>query len=93
MKTLNVTLQNFVEFWAVATRPAGSENGLGMSTETAMKELAVLKDLFPLPPEPRSIFDEWQHLANGTSRILTFNVQDFARYKDIEVLNPETIGL
>jgi predicted nucleic acid-binding protein len=113
-ETLNVTLQNFVEFWAVATRPAGRENGLGMSTETAMQELAVLIDLFPLLPEPRSIFDEWQHLvtthqvsgknthdarlvaamkANGISRILTLNVQDFARYKDIEVLNPETIGL
>jgi hypothetical protein len=51
-EALKVTVQNFVEFWAVATRPAGSENGLGMTTETAMNELAVLLDLFPMLPEP-----------------------------------------
>jgi predicted nucleic acid-binding protein len=98
----------------VATRPAGSENGLGMTTETAMNELAVLIDLFPLLPEPVSIFDEWQRLvtryrvsgknthdarlvaamkSNGIGKILTFNVQDFARYKDIEALHPETVRL
>jgi hypothetical protein len=32
-ETLHVTVQNFVEFWAAATRPYGKENGLGMSTE------------------------------------------------------------
>lgn len=41
-ETLKVTIQNFIEFWAVATRPAGSDNGLGMTTEAAMNELAIL---------------------------------------------------
>ena len=51
-ETLNVTAQNFIEFRAVATRPAGSENGLGMTIETVIKEVVMLKDLFPLLPEP-----------------------------------------
>jgi predicted nucleic acid-binding protein len=97
----------------VATRPATSENGLGMTTEAAMRELAVLIELFPLLPEPTSIFDEWQRLvtnyqvsgknthdahlvaamrAHGIDRILTFNVQDFARYKEIEALHPAAVG-
>jgi predicted nucleic acid-binding protein len=111
-ETLNVTVQNFVEFWAVATRPTGSENGLGMTPEDAMKELAVLKDLFPLLPEPSGLFDEWERLVatyrvsgknthdarlvaamnlNGIARILTFNVQDFNRYQDIEALHPQSV--
>jgi hypothetical protein len=31
--------------------------------------------------------------AHGIGKILTFNVQDFARYKEIEALHPETVGL
>jgi hypothetical protein len=30
-------------------------------------------------------------LANGVSRILTFNVQDFKRYREIEALHPEAV--
>src|SRR5580698_10309411 len=60
---LHVTVQNFVEFWAVATRPVANENGLGMLPDEAAKELAVLVDLFPLLPEPNSVFDEWRLLV------------------------------
>lgn len=112
-ETLHVTVQNFVEFWAVATRPTGNTNGLGMSTEAAMRELMVLMDLFPLLPESISLFDEWRRLVaqynvsgknahdarlvaamrtQGIARILTFNIQDFVRYKGIEALHPEAIG-
>ena len=112
-ETLNVTVQNFVEFWAVATRPAANENGLGMTTSAAIKELTNLIAFFPLLPEPRSIFDEWQRLvttykvsgksthdarlvaamrANGIGKILTFNIQHFTRYKEIEALHPDAIG-
>ena len=111
-ETLNVTVQNLVEFWAVATRPTGRENGLGMTPEEVMKELGVLKDLFPLLPEPGGIFDEWERVVvgyrvsgknthdarlvavmnlSGIARILTFNVQDFARYQGIEVLHPQSV--
>jgi predicted nucleic acid-binding protein len=62
-EALHVTVQNFVEFWAVATRPEKSENGLGMTPDMAAKELAVLKDLFQLLPEPDSVFTEWERLV------------------------------
>jgi len=74
-ETLNVAVQNLVEFWAVATRPEGSENGLGMTTETAMKELAVLKDLFPLLPEPSGLYEEWERLVT-TYRVAGKNTHD-----------------
>ena len=48
---LHVAVQNFVEFWAVATRPIEA-NGLGMTTDEVSHELAVLKDLFPVLAEP-----------------------------------------
>jgi predicted nucleic acid-binding protein len=31
--------------------------------------------------------------AHGIARILTFNVQDFARYREIEALHPDAVGL
>jgi hypothetical protein len=44
-ETLHLAVQNLIEFWAVATRPE-TENGLGMSIETVVGELTVLKRLF-----------------------------------------------
>lgn len=64
-ETLHVAVQNLIEFWAVATRPAGSLNGLGMTTEAAMQALAVIKALFPLLPEPAGVFDEWERLVSA----------------------------
>jgi predicted nucleic acid-binding protein len=55
--------QNLIEFWAVATRPVATENGLGMTTEQAGRELAAIKDLFPILTEPASIFEEWESLV------------------------------
>lgn len=83
-----------------------------MTTGIAMKELAVLMDLFPLLPESASVFDEWRQLVaryavsgknthdarlvaamltNGMGQILTFNVQDFVRFKEIEALHPAAV--
>jgi predicted nucleic acid-binding protein len=62
-ETLNVVAQNFIEFWAVAKRPAGKENGLGMTCEAVTKEVAVIKGLFRLLPEPAAIFGEWERLV------------------------------
>jgi predicted nucleic acid-binding protein len=74
-EALYVTVQNFVEFWAVATRPEKSENGLGMSPDMAAKELAVLKDLFQLLPEPDSVFTEWERLVT-TYKVSGKNTHD-----------------
>jgi predicted nucleic acid-binding protein len=61
-ETLCITVQNCVEFWAVATRPI-RDNGLGMTTEAASRELSVLKDLFSVLPESSSTLDTWEHLV------------------------------
>ena len=74
-ETLYVTAQDLVEFWAVATRPEKSENGLGMSPDMAAKELAVLKDLFQLLPEPDSVFVEWERLGT-TCKVSGKNTHD-----------------
>jgi predicted nucleic acid-binding protein len=74
-ETLHVTVQNFVEFWAVATRPERNENGLGMTTEVAAKELAALKKLFQLLPDPGSVFDEWEQLVT-TYKVSGKNTHD-----------------
>jgi predicted nucleic acid-binding protein len=71
---LHVAVQNFVEFWTVATRPVES-NGLGMTTEEAAQELAMLKDLFRLLPEPASIFEEWERLVT-TCKVAGKNTHD-----------------
>jgi predicted nucleic acid-binding protein len=62
-ETLTVAVQNLIEFWAVATRPVESQNGLGMTIETVTQALAAIKDLFPLLPEPAGIFNEWERLV------------------------------
>jgi len=62
-ETLNVTPQNLMEFWAVATRPT-SENGLGMTIEDAAAELASFQRLFTLLPETAMVFQEWERLVS-----------------------------
>jgi predicted nucleic acid-binding protein len=62
-ETLNVTPQNLMEFWAVATRPT-SENGLGMTVENAAVELAAFQRLFTLLPETALVFQEWERLVS-----------------------------
>jgi predicted nucleic acid-binding protein len=54
--------QNLIEFWAVATRPAGA-NGLGMTTAQAETELARVKSLFRLLPDTPEIYSEWETLV------------------------------
>jgi predicted nucleic acid-binding protein len=47
---LQISAQNLVEFWAVATRPV-TENGLGLVVEQAIFEMSALKSLFVVLPE------------------------------------------
>src|SRR5271155_3722038 len=63
-ESLCVCLQNFVEFWAVATRPSGPGNGLGLTPAAAKKELDGLADLFPIIPESDAIAGEWRQLVD-----------------------------
>jgi predicted nucleic acid-binding protein len=70
---LQITSQNLVEFWAVATRPA-SMNGLGYSVEEAMVEMANFKRLFTLLPES-PLQSEWERLVT-TYRVSGKNTHD-----------------
>lgn len=108
---LQITPQNLVEFWAVATRPV-AVNGLGLTVEKAINKVSAFKSLFVLLPElpvqseserlvkQYSVSGKNCHdarlvaamLVHGTDKILTFNVQDFARYNGIEVLDPRTVS-
>lgn len=110
-EALHVTVQNLTELWAVATRPAG-ENGLGLTTEAALKEVIAVKRFFSLLPETVPLLETWEDLVasyrvagrntydarlvaamkmHGLNRILTFNVQDFARYAGIEIIDPQAV--
>jgi predicted nucleic acid-binding protein len=62
-EAVTIAAQNLIEFWVVATRPAG-ENGLGMSAEFARRELARFKDLFQVLPESDLILPEWERLVS-----------------------------
>jgi predicted nucleic acid-binding protein len=57
-----LTPQNFIEFWAVATRPVEA-NGFGWSRERTMQEVADLQARFPLLPDSPEILTRWLDLV------------------------------
>ena len=57
-----LTPQNFIEFWAVATRPVVA-NGFGWNSERTTKEVAELQERFPLLPDSPDIFARWLELV------------------------------
>lgn len=59
---LYVTSQNFIEFWAVATRPLQS-NGLALTIEEAARELEGLKTIVSILPDTPDILSKWEDLV------------------------------
>ena len=57
-----LTPQNFIEFWAVATRPVNA-NGFDWSSERTTKEVTELQERFPLLPDSPEIFSRWLELV------------------------------
>lgn len=57
-----LTPQNFIEFWAVATRPVEA-NGFGWSSGRTTKEATELQERFPLLPDSPEIFTHWLELV------------------------------
>lgn len=57
-----VTPQNFIEFWAVATRPVEA-NGFGWSGERTAQEVTDLQRRFPMLPDTPEIFVRWMDLV------------------------------
>jgi predicted nucleic acid-binding protein len=58
-----LTPQNFIEFWAVATRPVEA-NGFGWTSERTTKEVADLQERFPLLPDTPEVFNRWLELVH-----------------------------
>lgn len=57
-----LTPQNFIEFWAVATRPVEA-NGFGWTSERTTKEVTDLQERFPLLPDSPEVFNRWLELV------------------------------
>ncbi len=57
-----LTPQNFIEFWAVATRPIEA-NGFGWNAERTGREVSDLQERFPLLPDTADIFTRWLDLV------------------------------
>ncbi|WP_372726692.1 type II toxin-antitoxin system VapC family toxin [Nostoc sp. TCL26-01] len=110
---LQVTSQNCVEFWNVATRPI-SRNGFGLTPDKTEKLLRLIERLFPVLLDSSDVYQEWRRLVvkfgvsgvqvhdarlvaamkvHKISHILTFNMEDFTRYKSegILAIAPETV--
>jgi predicted nucleic acid-binding protein len=61
---IQITAQNLIEFWAVATRPE-SVNGLGWSAQQTRDEISRLLGQFPLLEDSPAIFSEWPNLVSS----------------------------
>ncbi|MEW6129948.1 MAG: PIN domain-containing protein [Acidobacteriota bacterium] len=60
---LYIIYESLIEFWVVATRDK-NDNGLGLSTDAADKEIFNLLKVFLLLPDA-SLFAEWRALVNA----------------------------
>ncbi|MBW4684961.1 MAG: type II toxin-antitoxin system VapC family toxin [Komarekiella atlantica HA4396-MV6] len=60
--TLQITPQNCIEFWNVATRPA-IKNGFGLTPKEVGRLLRLIERLFPLLPDTPIIYPEWRKLV------------------------------
>jgi predicted nucleic acid-binding protein len=68
------TPQNIAEFWNVATRPA-DKNGLGLSQDIVLAELALIEELLTLLPDSPAVFPEWKRLV-AQHRVIGAKVHD-----------------
>ena len=59
---VQTTLQNFAEFWNVATRPT-DQNGFGHTRFETEQLLLGLENFFPLLPDSPEVYPEWRRLV------------------------------
>ena len=62
-ETLRTVPQNLYEFWAAATRPVTSANGLGLTTPECQTEVARIKSFFPVLPDAPTLMAGWEALV------------------------------
>jgi predicted nucleic acid-binding protein len=60
--TLQITSQNCIEFWNVATRPIG-KNGFGLTPTNAERLLELIERFFPVLPDSSEVYHEWRRLV------------------------------
>jgi len=60
--TLQVTSQNCIEFWNVATRPI-EKNGFGLTPAQTERLLQLVERLFSMLPDSSEIYQEWRKLV------------------------------
>ena len=74
-EALSVTPQHIADFWAVATRPVGAANGLGLTAAAAAAEIATIEQMFELAADDPEIYPIWKGLV-VTHRVLGAQVYD-----------------
>ena len=72
---LIIVPQNAFEFWAVATRPAGKLNGLGMPTDRVELWLNHLQRRFMMRHDTEALVPTWRRLVAG-HRTIGFRAHD-----------------
>ena len=74
---LCVCSQNMAEFWTVATRPATSRGGLGLTLPTANAVLAKFETRFEMLPSSQRTYGEWRRLIvdYGVSGVATHDAR------------------
>lgn len=55
--------QNLIEFWNVATRPATTRGGFGLSLTETDRRMRLLERRFELLPDTPAVFVEWRRLV------------------------------
>ena len=58
-------VQNMAEFWSVATRPATSRGGFGLSAWDALALMATLEAGVVVLPDPPSLYADWKGLLTS----------------------------
>ncbi|QDU86986.1 tRNA(fMet)-specific endonuclease VapC [Pirellulimonas nuda] len=61
-ESLVITIQNAAEFWNVTTRPT-DRNGQGLSTERAMRRLAIIERACNVVSEDASSYQAWKRMV------------------------------
>lgn len=57
------TPQNIAEFWSVATRPAASRGGFGLTLQETDRRVRLIERFLTLLPDTPAIYAEWRRLV------------------------------
>ena len=81
--------QNIADFWNVATRPA-DQNGLGLTHEEALQEVASIEKLLTLLPDIPAIYAVWKEIVRD-QRVQGVKVYDARLVATMSVYSVEGV--